>query len=121
MRQRQRELIQRIVQAGGLVISEFKLKKEPTHYTFPQRNRIIAGLSDVLFVPEAGQGSGSLITVDFALQMHKPVCVVPGSIYSSTSAGVNQLLADGKVRAVHDMGQFCSSFLGKMKKDSDLS
>jgi DNA processing protein len=46
-------LIQEIVANGGLVISEFKLFEQPTHYTFPQRNRLIAGLSDFLFLPEA--------------------------------------------------------------------
>jgi DNA processing protein len=46
---------------------------QPTHYTFPQRNRIVAGLADLVCVPEAREGSGSLITVDFALSMRKPV------------------------------------------------
>ena len=72
------------------MISEFKLDQEPAQYTFPQRNRIIAGLSDVLFLPEAGKESGSLITVDFALQMQKPVYGVPNFIFSDKSAGLHE-------------------------------
>jgi DNA processing protein len=65
------------------VLSEFRLKQVPSRWTFPQRNRIIAGLADAVFVPAAGEKSGSLITVDFALQMHKDVYSVPGSIYDT--------------------------------------
>ncbi len=93
-------LIKKVVDNGGLVISEFKLKKSPTNYTFPQRNRIVAGLSDMVFVPAAWKKSWSLITVDFALQAHTSVYTVPASIYEETSAGSNAYLAEGKIKAV---------------------
>ena len=80
-----REFIHKIVDNGGLVLSEFDLDKQPERYTFPQRNRIVAGLSECVFLPEAGEKSGSLITADFARQVHKPVYGVPSSIFSSSS------------------------------------
>ncbi|MBP7884974.1 DNA-processing protein DprA [Patescibacteria group bacterium] len=61
---------------------------QPTNWSFPQRNRLVAGLSTCVFVPEASLGSGSLITVDYAQQMHRPVYGAPQSIFASTSAGL---------------------------------
>lgn len=110
---RDRELIQEIVTNGGLVISEFRLFQEPQTYTFPQRNRIIAGLSDVLFLPEAGAKSGSLITANFAIDMGKPVYGVPNSIFVTTSTGINQLFASWQAQAVIDIQLFLESFFPK--------
>ncbi len=101
-----RELIQDIVTSGGLVISEFKLNQMPQQYTFPQRNRIIAWLSDIVFLPEAGAKSGSLITANFALDMDKPLYGVPNNIFSITSAGVNWLIASWVAHAVTDIQHF---------------
>lgn len=89
---RDRELIQKIIDHGWLVLSEFKLNSKPERYTFPQRNRIVAGLSDMVFLPEASEKSGSLITVDFARQMHKDVYGTPNSIFSSTSQWLHQYM-----------------------------
>jgi DNA processing protein len=105
-----RALIQQIVDKGWLVISECKLDQQPQVYTFPQRNRIIAWLSDVVFLPEAGPKSGSLITADFALAMGKPVYGVPNTIFSSTSAGVNHLIASWAIHAVTDIQIFLDTF-----------
>lgn len=88
-----RHLIQAVVEAWGLVLSEFPLDMAATKWSFPQRNRIVAGMSEALFVPAAGVRSGSLISVDFAIQMHVPVYTVPWSIYDATSAGTNAYLA----------------------------
>jgi len=76
---------------------------KPTNYSFPQRNRIVAGLADVVCVPEAREGSGSLITVDFALKMKKPVYGAPNSILSTQSAGLFPYLASGEVKLLYDM------------------
>lgn len=113
MRSRVRHVVEKIVKSGGLVLSEFDNETEPTHYTFPQRNRIIAGLADVLFVPEASQRSGSLITVECALQMQKPVFAAPNSIFLSSSEGINHLLQNKKINAIHDMQQFLSLYFSK--------
>lgn len=104
-----RNIIAQIVQNGWLVISEFKLDFKPTYYSFPQRNRIIAGLSNLLFLPQAGANSGSLITVDFALDMHKSVYGVPDSIFSLESMGINQYISDQKISLVSDFAKFLSS------------
>ncbi len=79
----------------GAVISEFPLGTKPDAMNFPRRNRIIAGLSAVTMVVEAGETSGALITAEFALEQGREVFAIPGSIFSPASRGPNQLLADG--------------------------
>jgi DNA processing protein len=104
-----RGLFERIVAWGGLILSEFRLKEQPAPYTFPQRNRIIAGLSDWLFVPCAAAESGSLITVSDAKKARVPVYGVPGSLYEEGQKGVNQGIATGDIHAVYDLKIFVES------------
>lgn len=99
-------LIDKIIWAGGLILSEFKIGFRPTNYSFPQRNRIIAGLSDCLFLPEASEKSGSLITVDFAIQMNKTIYSTPNDIYIHSSKGVNKYISEGKIQAIYDFKTF---------------
>ena len=84
-----------IVDAGGLVVSEYEPGVEPAPWRFPARNRIIAGLSRATVVVEARERSGALITADFALEDGREVLVVPGEITSALSAGTNALLRVG--------------------------
>lgn len=98
-----RDLIHKIIDNWWLVISEFRLKQKPAPWTFPQRNRIVAWLSDMIFLAEASDNSGSLITVNFALEMKKLVFIVPGNIYSSTSFWSNKLLNHSGTKAVYDL------------------
>ena len=79
----------------GLLISEFLPGTKPMSYNFPQRNRIISGLSNGVIVIEASNRSGSLITVDYALNQSKDVMVVPGPIFNETSKGCNLLIHQG--------------------------
>jgi len=79
----------------GCVISEFLPGTPPYAYNFPQRNRIISALSDIIIVIEAGEKSGSLITANLALEQGKDVMAVPGSIFSYESKGTNKLIKDG--------------------------
>ena len=106
LKRQERTMIEQIVATGGLVISEYKLWEKPTHYTFPQRNRLIAGLSDVVFLPEAGAKSGSLITVDYAIAMKKPVYATPNSIFSPTSAGILDYIENGLVKSILVLNKF---------------
>lgn len=87
-------LFQQAVERGA-VISEYPPGTPPLSGHFPGRNRIISGMSRGVLVVEAAEESGSLITVDFALEQGREVFAVPGSVYAPTSAGVNRLLKDG--------------------------
>lgn len=79
----------------GLVVSEYAPGVEPAPWRFPARNRIIAGLAAATVVVEAREGSGALITADFALDEGREVLAVPGEITSALSAGTNALLRLG--------------------------
>jgi DNA processing protein len=79
----------------GAVISEYPLGVWGTHFTFPQRNRIISGLSLGVVVIEAPEKSGALITAALALEQDREVFAIPGSIYERNSQGTNQLIKLG--------------------------
>ena len=68
---------------------------QPIGKNFPKRNRLISGLSDAVFVVEARQKSGSLITVSYALEQGKDIYAIPGRIYERLAEGTNQLIQDG--------------------------
>lgn len=113
MKSRHRDMIQSIIDHGWLVLSEFKLAQWPERYTFPQRNRIVAGVSDAIFLPEAGLKSGSLITVDFARQMHKPVYGAPSNIYSLSSQWLLQYMQQWLVQPVVKFEEMLDKYFGK--------
>ncbi|MDE7079726.1 MAG: DNA-processing protein DprA [Clostridia bacterium] len=79
---------------NGIVISEYPLGTKPLQFHFPERNRIISGLSKAVFIPEAGDKSGSLITADDAIDQGRDLFVVPGSIFSSQSVGCNKKIKE---------------------------
>ncbi len=89
-----RRLYERICERG-LVIAELPPGQRAFRWSFPARNRIMAGLARMTVVVEAAEPSGSLITGDFAIQLGRPVGAVPGQVTSSRSAGSNALLKDG--------------------------
>ena len=93
----------------GLVISEFPFNTPPLKYHFPQRNRLISGLSQGVLLCEASLKSGSLITANFALEQNKDVYAVPGSIFSPHSEGVHQLIQDG-AKCVHHPNDILEDF-----------
>ena len=84
-----------ILESGNCIVSEFPLGMKPTQWTFPARNRIIAGLSQGVLVTEGAEDSGSLITANFALKFNRKVLAVPGSITSIMSKGPYKLIAKG--------------------------
>ncbi len=88
-------LAEEIVAAGGALVSQFPNGTSPRRRNFPARNVTLAALSDVVVVVEAVQGSGALITAEAALDLHKEVMAVPGSIFSPLSVGTHALIRDG--------------------------
>jgi len=83
------------IEQKGLIVSEYGPGMKPKKYFFPQRNRIISGLSEVTVVAQAGNSSGALITADLAGEQGREVCAVPGNIDSSYNMGSNKLIRDG--------------------------
>lgn len=90
-----RNLAEKIVQSGGAIISEFPIGTQPLPQYFPQRNRIISGLSKGVLVIEAAQKSGALITARDALEQNRDVFALPGPIFASNSFGPNNLIKMG--------------------------
>lgn len=89
-----KELMQSIIMTG-MVISEYPPYSEPKRYHFPERNRIIAGLSRGILVTEAPERSGALITANYALEENRDVFSVPGDITRPKSVGANNLIKEG--------------------------
>jgi DNA processing protein len=85
------------VQEAGMVLSELPPGTQPFRWSFPARNRIMAGLARMTVVVEAADPSGSLITTDFARDLGRSVAAVPGRVTSRVARGTNGLLKDGAV------------------------
>lgn len=90
-----RRLADEIVAAGGALISEFPPTMPAGLHTFPKRNRLMAGLGRATLVIEAGEKSGTLITARLALDYNREVLAVPGSIFSPSTTGTNELIRRG--------------------------
>jgi DNA processing protein len=95
-----RGLAKEIVEKGGLILSEFPLDQSADKYTFPARNRIIAGLSIGTVVMEAGKGSGACITAELAQDYGREVFAVPGQIFDPNFVGCHQLIARNLAKLV---------------------
>ncbi len=83
------------VMVRGAVVSELPLGSPPVHHHFPQRNRLIAGLSAATVVIQAARHSGSLITARLAAEFGREVMAIPGSVHSPLSKGCHQLIREG--------------------------
>ncbi len=89
-----RGLADSIVLNGGLILSEYPFGAPPLQYHFPERNRLISGLSRAVFLAEAAAKSGSLITMKLAIEQGKDIFAVPGNIYAAECEGNNKLLME---------------------------
>lgn len=92
-----RKLCQEILAGRGALVSEYPLGTPPTSYTFPQRNRIVAGLSHGVLVVEGDVKSGALITARLAVDEGRSVYAVPGNVFSPGSQGPHHLIKNGAI------------------------
>ncbi len=90
-----RGLAQKILQSGGALVSEYEPDFRATNWSFPKRNRIMAGMSHAVLVIEAENKSGTRITARLATDYNREVFSVPGSIFSPSSTGCNELIREG--------------------------
>lgn len=90
-----KSLAYRILEAYGGLLSEFEPEFKATTWSFPQRNRLVAGISKATLLIEAAEKSGTLITARMTVDYNRELLVVPGNIFSKTSAGVHQFLKLG--------------------------
>ncbi len=89
------------IQDEGCIITEFMSDAIPDKQNFPKRNRIIAGMADVVLVVESAEKGGSLITADIANSYDREVCAIPGRVTDSYSVGTNLLIKNQKAVVVH--------------------
>lgn len=122
-----KKLYEELCERGG-VISSYTPGTQPTAGLFPPRNRIISGLSDVVLVIEARQKSGTLITVDMALEQGREVYVIPGRITDRLSDGCNNLLLQGAgialtpAQLIRDLSEtIWSEYQVKIKKNGSVN
>ena len=92
---RRHQILAEEIAETGLILSEFPLASPPVARHFPQRNRIISGLTSAVLVIEAALRSGSLITARYAMEQNRDVFAIPGSIYNQHAKGCHRLVQQG--------------------------
>ena len=102
----------RIIETGGLILSEYAPTVEPAPWRFPARNRIVAGLCRATVVVEARERSGTLITADLALEEGRDLFAVPGEVTSTLSVGTNDLLRRGVASVCVNATDITSTWTG---------
>ncbi|KKS58677.1 MAG: hypothetical protein UV23_C0002G0002 [Candidatus Nomurabacteria bacterium GW2011_GWF1_42_40] len=88
-------LAEELIESGSCLISEFAPDFKATLWSFPMRNRLMAGISKATLIIEAAEKSGTLITARLATEYNRDVLAVPGPIFSPNSKGTNKLLRQG--------------------------
>ena len=106
------------IETSGLTMSQFEPGFQATSWSFVVRNEIVVALGDILIVTQADIDSGSMRSVEFALEMGKKIYVLPHRI--GESEGTNRLLADGKAEAIYDIDTFVGKF-GMVNSEIDKS
>ncbi|MGE4471984.1 MAG: DNA-processing protein DprA, partial [Sulfuricurvum sp.] len=106
------------IEAEGLTLSQFEAGFAATNWSFVVRNELVVALGEVLIVTQADEESGSMRSVEYALEMGKKIYVLPHHI--GESEGTNRLLAEGKAEAIYDISMFVGRF-GKVRSAIDVS
>jgi DNA processing protein len=88
-------LMNEIVENGGCLVSEFEPDFKATQWSFPMRNRLMAGISKAVLIIEGEERSGTLITARLTVEYNRDLLAVPGSIFSPNSKGTNKLIKSG--------------------------
>ncbi len=94
------EMYEKILEKSGLILSEYDGDSKPELWKFPQRNRIVAGMSDAVLVVEGAEKSGSMITAKLTKQFDKLLLSVPGPVTSRVAEGTNNLIKNGFAKMV---------------------
>lgn len=113
-------LAQEIITAGGLILSEFFPSTPPYKQNFPQRNRIISGISPATLIVEAPKKSGAIITANYALEQNREVLSIPGNIFSEFSSGCNELIKHG-AKTITDPADILETFGLTISKSNFIS
>lgn len=113
-----KKLFEEIIKQGGAIISEYPPETEPKSSNFPQRNRIISGLSDGIIVIEGKYRSGTTITADYGIKQKKPVFCLPHGINNSYGTGPNKIIKNGGILVTepHDIITYYENKNIKFKK-----
>ncbi len=114
-----RSFLQKVVTRWGLLLSEYKLFEPSSNYSFPERNRIIAGLSDCIFIPEAQPKSWSLITANFANKMHKPIYGTPNTIFEKSSQGLHNYIQEKKITPIFNLEYMLTAHFSLQKNTTN--
>jgi len=112
------------IQRNGAIITEYPIKMRTDWENFPRRNRLIAGLADVIIVVQSAKKGGSLITADFGNQYYKDVFAIPGRINDAASEGCNGLIKQSQAhlyQSVEDIAYIMNWTPGNTQKDKQSS
>ena len=109
----------REIEEKGLILSEYEAGVKPFKSNFPQRNRIIAGLSRGTIVVESKDRGGSLITADLALEFNRDVYAVPGDVFSEYSKGCNNLIRDARAKSLSNINELLEDYYWEVEEKND--
>ena len=109
----------REIEEKGLILSEYEAGVKPFKGNFPQRNRIIAGLSKGTIVVESKNRGGSLITADLALEFNRDVYAVPGDVFSEYSRGCNNLIRDSRAKSLSNINELLEDYSWEVEEKND--